>query len=442
MTAPIIRLQPLNNGLVFQLEQPVGNDDSVNLFTCALDAAPFPEIDVGRARDGLMAEAGDLLWNGLQDNERVKTALASLLDANEESCVYLRMSGGHAEHYPWEVLRSPTRQFLALERWPVARLTNEAPGGSLDASFDPPLRLVVILGAARIAALPEWTSIYAALESSSLSPDVTVFVCEKAVHDAILQLKRSHIRVEWIKDKPTLKSALREAHLVHVFCHGIGASGLGKPFLQVSTFPSWFTDEEHVILETNDLLPELKTTWLVTLNCCDGADGSDGANSFAFSLVGGGVPAVVAMRRPITVDDSTIFSNAHYRAVLKALTEAVEHGSPLEWAHTLTESRRRLCDDRDNLPPSAAAEKFTQWSLPVLYLRAEEFNVKKTQAGPDPKLSVVDVAFLRGKLDALRSARENMRTDVPPDKLAKIDDAISNVMDQLYAGLGAGPNVQ
>ncbi len=107
-------------------------------------------------------------------------------------------------------------------------------------------------------------------------------------------------------------------------------------------------------------LKDLRSLGVVVLNACNTARaGQRGANPFrgvATALVHGGVPAVVAMQRPITDRAAIGFSTAFYRHLAR--------GDSIDEA--LTEGRQAV--------HSAKPEGF-EWATPVLFLRIPDGNV-------------------------------------------------------------------
>ncbi len=108
-------------------------------------------------------------------------------------------------------------------------------------------------------------------------------------------------------------------------------------------------------------LRDLRSLGVVMLNACETARARHrrGANPFrgvATALVLGGVPAVVAMQRPISDSAAICFSSAFYRHLAR--------GASIDEA--LTEGRQGI--------HSANPEAF-EWATPVLFLRMPEGNV-------------------------------------------------------------------
>jgi hypothetical protein len=122
-------------------------------------------------------------------------------------------------------------------------------------------------------------------------------------------------------------------------------------------------------------LRDLRSLGVVMLNACNTARAHQaGVNPFrgvATALVYGGVPAVVAMQRPISDRAAIAFSTAFYRHL--AIGDSIDEA--------LTEGRQAI--------HSAKPEEF-EWATPVLFLRMPEGNVfvakpaAKTEDAPPP----------------------------------------------------------
>lgn len=108
-------------------------------------------------------------------------------------------------------------------------------------------------------------------------------------------------------------------------------------------------------------LRDLRTLGVVVLNACNTARAGNqgGTNAFrgvANALVQGGVPAVVAMRRPIADSAAVGFATAFYRHLAR--------GDSIDEA--LTEGRQAI---------HSARPETDEWATPVLFLRMPDGNV-------------------------------------------------------------------
>lgn len=441
MSGPIIRLEiPQNDTttLACTLERPPApaGQSAMALVQCTPDNQTFVDLDAGKPKTP--TAAGDLLWTALRENKHVQTALdAMLLDA-AGSPLYVRVASGTTERFPWEVLRAPSG-FLALDQWPIARLTNDAAIGDAPFAYDPPLRMLVVLAAATIKAKGEWDAIREAVDSSPVPVDQQVLVAEKDLLEEI-GAAIGQDKVAYTQDRRFLESKAREfrPHLLHLFCHGRAPQAGGVPSIDIATFQSWDGQAgDSIILEPKDLAAWLGSC-ITTMCSCEGGAAAAGANSFAYVLAGRGIPAVFAMRQPIASTDAHAFTRAHYRSLFAAVGLAIG-GEPLDLAAATIEARGALCDNYGN-DRRAIAAVHPQWSLPVLYLRAErlQFEVARgAETAPLPSLSDTDIVRLRARLDTLRVGRRDLPADTPPDILQKLDDEIAAVSAELYGEVPA-----
>ena len=118
-------------------------------------------------------------------------------------------------------------------------------------------------------------------------------------------------------------------------------------------------------------LKDLRSLGVVMLNACNTARAGQagGGNPFrgvATALVLGGVPAVVAMQKPISDRAAISFSTAFYRHL--ASGDSVDEA--------LTEGRQAI--------HSAKPDSF-EWATPVLFLRLPEGNVFEARPAPAPE---------------------------------------------------------
>lgn len=244
---------------------------------------------------------------------------------------------------PWELLCRPeTEDFLGLSRHtPIVRF--------LDAHRE---RRPAI-------PLPPRLRILAVAESPADAPPLDV---ERELHDLEAAWCGLDSRVEILRPKGRGREALHRAflastiHVLHFMGHG--------------AFEEW-TGEGALLFEGEDgaafpvsgrgLAQELKgfrSLRFVVLNACHTAQavGERGPNPFAgvaTALVMEGVPAVVAMRRPI--------SDAAALAFGRTLYERLAAGEPVDTA--VAEARlaiHRLDETSD------------EWSTPVLFLRGPD----------------------------------------------------------------------
>jgi hypothetical protein len=243
---------------------------------------------------------------------------------------------------PWELLRQPgTPEFLALNRrLPVTRFL-EVPRPVYAATRPPALRILAVPAAVRHSGLP------------SLALDRELANLRQAVGSAAEVVT---------PEAPTLAAmhrafGERQFHVLHFMGHGGSVAEMPEPVL-------FFAAEDGSVdpVQGVDLVNQLAgfpTLRLVVLNACQSAavaeTGTTGKNSQAFAgisnaLVIGGLPAVIAMQRPISDAAAIAFSRAFYRQLAA--------GDPVDAA--VAEGRQAVHSvDRSN----------SEWATPVLFLR-------------------------------------------------------------------------
>lgn len=251
---------------------------------------------------------------------------------------------------PWECLyRRETQDFLALNRRTAVVRTFDLPRTVRSRSLSPPLRIVVVL----------------AQRSSSESPDLEAEVRELehlATHTPDLQ-------VEILRD-PELSTLRRvldrsEAHVLHFLGHGHFNTRTGIGALLLTSTSGGVRKLDSRVFATK--VKDLGSLRLVVLNACDTARVSsdhtqDPFAGVATSLILGGIPAVIAMRRPVTGRRASAFTVPFYAALAerRSLEEAV------------TEGRQGMLD---------LASREAEWPIPVLFLSTPSGEMLPPRAG-------------------------------------------------------------
>jgi Tfp pilus assembly protein PilF len=245
---------------------------------------------------------------------------------------------------PWELMREPgTRELLALNpRKSLVRYLSVP----LPVSAAPPPRPLRILA---VAANPR-------------HPDLDPLDLERELRN----LREAMATIDDVEivtpERPTL-AALRQAlldqecHALHFMGHGGSLPGQAERVLFLET-----EDGDAEPVRGTDLLNKLAgfpALRLAVLNACESAalpDGPSGAESFepsasvANALVLGGLPAVIAMQRPISDRAAVTFSRALYQRLAA--------GDPVDAA--VAEGRQAI---------HSAAPSGLEWATPVLFLR-------------------------------------------------------------------------
>ncbi len=258
------------------------------------------------------------------------------------------------QELPWELLRRPeTRQYLGLShRQPIVRHLSVPQ--TLKAVSRPELLRVLL-----VAASP-----------SGLTP-LNLERERKNLREALKKVEGVEVTEV---ESPTL-AGLREAfrrqeiHVLHFMGHGGFAGGAGVLYFETHDGTADPVCGEDLIQK----LVDFPTLRLVVLNTCESAragdQGEDGGDPFAGvaqALILAGVPAVVAMRLPVSDNASIAFSQTFYNRLATK--------DPVDVA--VAEGRQEM--------HSVNREGF-EWSIPVVFLQrpdGELFPVRDVPEAP------------------------------------------------------------
>jgi hypothetical protein len=413
-------------------------DDGPNRLVAYLERPPLP----GRATRTLgtavadfalaagpesVKRAGELLYARLAGHAEFQTALTPVPVGADRCPVYVHLDAdGEADRIPWEVLCAPTGLYFGLEqRWSVARVVDSLVKLPGTIAFRPPLRIAVFLSCLGIPAEEEWAGLMAAVDEATQLPiEILAFVGEPDLEDKIAQEARPNVTVTAVPgpedlDEMQARVARFRPHVLHFFCHG---SIRDKAHLELASQADWIEDSTVSALSLEPaqvaaLGDVIERPWLAVLNCCEGAAAEGEIHSLASDLVyTGGLAAAVGMREPIASDDAHEFSKCLYPDLFDRVGRIVSGESgPLDWSELLVRPRRRLVQRQGGVFSARAADR-REWTLPVLYLRPDEFVVAGARA-PAPADLV--------SLEVLRSLRAT--TTGPPTYVADLDRLISEL---------------
>jgi hypothetical protein len=159
---------------------------------------------------------------------------------------------------------------------------------------------------------------------------------------------------------PSLQQKLRRGsfHIFHYMGHGVFDRGAQDGMLILENDQGYSHPVSSRILGT--LLHDEPLLRLAVLNACEGAQGSRD-NPFAGTaqtLLRKGIPAIVAMRTPITDEAAKTFAHEFYLAVADDY--------PVEAA--LTEARKAIY----RLGNEQGLAVHAEWGTPVLYMHASD----------------------------------------------------------------------
>jgi hypothetical protein len=374
--------------LVVYLERPPLPGRGTRTFGSTV--ADFPLTGLPQA----VKQAGETMYARLAEHQEFSTALiqAMAIASGGRCPLFIHLDvDGEADRIPWEILCAPGGIFLGLEpRWSVARVVDSTVPSPGTVAFQPPLRIAALLSCLDIPAAEEWAALIEAVDQSPMPVEILALVGEPDLEQQIADEGRPGVHVLGIpgpEDDEMLRNLVVtfKPHILHFFCHG---SILGGAHLELATPTDWISEAtvSSLFLEPNQVAAlgdPFERPWLAVLNCCQGAAAEGEIHSLASDLVyAGGFPAVVGMREPIASDDASQFSGWFYPALLDAV-DGIAGGASgtLDWSGLLVEPRRRLIQRRGGVFSAAAAERH-EWTLPVLYLRPEEFQVGSAPAPP------------------------------------------------------------
>ena len=252
---------------------------------------------------------------------------------------------------PWELLcDGETEDFFALSRQTSLVRYLDVPRSSQPIAFSPPLRILAV------GASP-----------SGLPP---LDLAEEARRLEALQRSDAGIEVRFLSNASA--GAVREAlagdvyNVLHFMGHGTFDRASGEGMLAFEGPGGRLDLVNGKAFATK--LRDLRALGVVVLNACNTArtghqEGMSPFRGVATALVLGGLPAVIAMQRPISDRAAIGFSSALYRHLAR--------GDSIDEA--LTEGRQAI--------HSAEPEAF-EWATPVLFLRIPEGNVFVARPGP------------------------------------------------------------
>lgn len=331
----------------------------------------------------------------------IKQALLNLRNTPNGAVhsLFFHLVADEAERLHWEALCDDLGAFFALDgRWPIARMADSPLDRAQPArrEFAPPLRFVAILSAIGITARPEWQRLRTVITNArqaGLAIDLALFVGEEELLNEIqAELDNGSLPntdVAFVTTNMALENAITrlQPHILHFFCHGANTHGAAR--LELASMQDWLIESltSSVVVNINDLLnlSTLDRTWLVTLNCCEGAKAGDAVpahgtspsqlNSMVRQLVERGVPAAVGMIEAIDASDAHEFCAGFYTALFnnfQNILNATPIGAEVEldWELALRPARINVNNRNGGAAPTQRA-----WILPALYVQVDRFRL-------------------------------------------------------------------
>ena len=279
----------------------------------------------------------------IRSSDDINAAYYASLERAGSAGLRIRLTvegAGELHALPWEYLRDPNRDFLALSRsTPIVRYTpqlNIRP----PVPIKYPLRVLVMISA------------------PSDFPELDVEGEWVRLNEATADLRARGLMVLERLDSATLIALQRrlrsaEYHIFHFIGHSDydAVSGQG-----VLVFERESDESKGQIISGASLgreLGEENSLRLVVLNSCHSArrPDSDALAGISSSIVARGVPAVVAMQFAISDGAAKAFAEEFYRVLAEM--------SPIDTA--VSEARRAIANRMHNI----------EWGTPVLYMRSE-----------------------------------------------------------------------
>ncbi|MEA2558906.1 MAG: hypothetical protein QOH06_410 [Acidobacteriota bacterium] len=306
----------------------------------AFDARPPLEVGTELFRavfQGQVRTLFDKSRGQLEMSPDLRLRLKIKIDPGEEDA-------GALADLPWELLcDAETEDFFALSRQVSLVRYLDVPRPSQPIPFTPPLRILAVGANPRGVAPLDLEVEAERLErlnggTSGIEVRVLLHATAGKVREA---LSRDACNILHFMGHGTFDPATGQGMLAFEKADGSLDLVSGKAFA--------------------DKLKDVPSLGVVVLNACDTARArhQGGANPFrgvATALVLGGVPAVVAMRLPISDDAAIGFSTAFYGHLARG--ESIDEA--------LTEGRQAIhSGDPDGF----------EWATPVLFLRAPKGNV-------------------------------------------------------------------
>jgi hypothetical protein len=355
--------------------------------------------------NGFVKKQGLALFEAVQAHPRVSAHLGTALSSTDERYpVYVEIGpGSGVENFPWEALCSPDGIFLALDKKiALARLVRsrapEVPFHELTA----PIKIAAVLSCQGETAAHELAAIRDAARAAGpglvkillLSGEEGLIV--QALADMDSGQAPELIAAELLPGTVSelgARIASFQPHILHFFCHG---SATPTPRLQIARKDDFVPGaqasglklESSQFGEFRDISKIGDRPWLVVLNCCEGgaADPASDARSLALDLTYDGVAAaVIGMREPVSPSVATLLTAKVYAALLGELAVRLTHPTAgvaaLDWARLAVGARNALATDlHPGATLSEAAASTKEWTLPVVYLRPQQFWVQAPAA--------------------------------------------------------------
>jgi len=172
----------------------------------------------------------------------------------------------------------------------------------------------------------------------------------------------------------------------------------------------------------------LRETWLVVLNCCEGAKGDVEIDSMAEELVREAGTRAIGMLEQVKSGEASRFSAALYPELFHLLNPVLsmkpgDLALPVDLTPALTTPRHAL---KDMAPPATRPS----WTLPVLYQDQHLLRVARAAPPADGNkaaaISAEDWRVLRARAEIVAG----MLAALPPNTPEAVRDQILALLDQ------------
>ena len=461
------------------LEEPDVFGSQALPFACTANDAEFAALRSAQLANGSIQAAGGRLYQELASHpeisEYMQTALQTAAGGRYPVFVAIATPAG-AEALPWEALCSPGGEYLGLdERWALARMVGPRAQGVPFYTLTPPLRIAAVLSCLGIPAAGELAALRKAVRDAGAEHAKLLVVAseEQLVIDLRAELDAGTApEVERVEVIPEDVASLQEMlagfapHVLHFFCHG---SLKGSPHIAMARKSDWQTANPTpgLLAEARDFGGFTRNTdddlpWLVVLNCCEGAGvaAEPDSQSLALALALEGIaPAVVGMREPVVSSTANELSKAIYGKLLADVVTRIgaagQAPQPIDWPRLVAAARDKLAQTHDGMVFSEAAASTKEWTLPVVYVRPDEFTLQVVPAAaptppsisppgpppPPPRPPGPPVAPPVDAVTATRAARLEVEAlhallaALPPDQAVDLKADAANRIAQLTAYL-------
>ncbi|HCU97016.1 MAG TPA: hypothetical protein DHU96_31610 [Actinobacteria bacterium] len=452
--------------LSISLEEPPVFGSRAMPFTCQAGDPAFAALKAAvLAEDSIKLAGGKLfaaVWAHPDVQQYLQTALQTAAGSRYPVYVEIATSAG-AEALPWEALCSPNGDYLGLdERWALARIVEPAAEPPTFYTLTPPLRIAAVLSCLGISAVGELAALRQAVQQAGRDFARLLVIAseEQLISDLQDEITAGTApEVAAVKLMPAELSALQtivsdfRPHVLHLFCHG---SIEGTPHVSLALKSDWEvpTPTSGLLAEARDFHGFTRNTddlpWLVVLNCCEGAAVGAAADSQSLTLgvaLQGIAAAVVGMREPVVSDTANLLTQTLYSKLLADI--AARSGDagqqPLDWARLVVAARDKLARIYDGMVLSEAAASTKEWTMPVVYVRPDVFQLRvERPPAPAPSDAVAPpplpvppsgktaARVARLEIEALRA----LLTSLPPDQAADLKAEAAARIEQLAQQIG------